>query len=49
MFDDAGQSEGKIGAKKLRKQQEKAEKKRQREVSLFLHVDLLPGILEVHL
>lgn len=33
MFDDLDLGEGKIGAKKLRKLQDKAEKKRQREVS----------------
>ncbi|XP_052772819.1 DDRGK domain-containing protein 1-like [Mya arenaria] len=34
IFDEIGQTEGKIGAKKLRKLQEKAEKKRQREMEL---------------
>lgn len=32
LFDEIGQPEGKIGAKKLRKLQDKAERKRQREV-----------------
>ena len=34
IMDEIEQQEGKIGAKKLRKLQEKAEKKRQREVCL---------------
>ena len=45
-MDEIEQQEGKIGAKKLRKLQDKAEKKRQREVCVlfnpFLHVRLHP-------
>lgn len=38
LFDDIEQPEGKIGAKKLRKLQDKAEKKRMREVHLSLFI-----------
>ena len=43
IMDEIEEQEGKIGAKKLRKLQDKAEKKRQREVYL-----ILPGVFYIY-